>query len=65
MTQHQTSWADYGEAEFDRRLMPKGHKQAAPDQASLFLMAVEPVRKASPAAEQLPGQASLFGGDGE
>jgi hypothetical protein len=59
-------WTALGEAEFDRRLMPRGHKRPEPDQGALFFMAVEPVRKAAGAAEQLPGQLDLmdlFGGD--
>lgn len=61
------TWGDYGPAEFDRRLMPRGHKPADTGQSALFVAAVEPVKRPAPAAaEQLPGQGELdLFGEGE
>jgi len=59
------TWADYGPAEFDSRLMPRGHRRPAPDQGALFIAAVPPVRKPVPAPVQLPGQGELDLSDGE
>ena len=59
------AWQDYGPAEFDSRLMPRGHKRPAPDQGALFIAAVPPVRKPAAAPVQLPGQGELDLFDGE
>ena len=58
-------WTAFGPAEFDRRRMPKGRKPQ-PAQAGLFVLAAEPLpAKPAPVPEELPGQAALFGEDGD
>jgi hypothetical protein len=61
-----TAWTGFGPAEFDKRRMPKGRKPQPPMQAGLFVLAAEPVpAKPAPQPEQLPGQADLFGANGQ
>ena len=62
--QDKVTWQDYGAAEFDRRRMPKGHKQAPAEQAGLFVMAAEPLpAKTAALPAELPGQLDIFGGE--
>lgn len=59
-------WTAFGPAEFDRRRMPRGRKPQPAAQASLFLLAAEPLpAKPAPVREELPGQAALFGTDSD
>ena len=59
----QARWEDYGPAEFDRRRMPRKHKQAPEGQAGLFRMCAEPLPEFRPwQPPELPGQDALFTG---
>ncbi len=58
------TWLDLGPAEFDARQLPSGYRRPDPEQPALFFAAVPPRPAKSPAlAEQLPGQADLFGSE--
>lgn len=66
-----TAWQEFSRADFDARLAGKKAARAARQaaesgQAGLFFVATpEREHKPAPAAEQLPGQAAMFGDDSE
>lgn len=62
-------WRDFTEADFRAELAPRGYarKRAAEQAGALFDVHApvsRPAKTAAP-AEQLPGQADLFGEDGQ
>jgi hypothetical protein len=63
-------WLEFSEADFDASRAPRGaarKRGAERDQGGLFFVATPVTRSAkhAPLPAQLPGQADLFGEDGE
>jgi hypothetical protein len=54
-------WLETSPADYDKRLMVRGHKRDSGDQGDLFYVPT-PTKPAKPARrEELPGQLDMFG----
>jgi hypothetical protein len=58
-----TSWLATSPADYDRRLMVRGHKRDSAEQGDLFYVATPTAAPKAIKREELPGQLDMFGGE--